>query len=37
MRLVQDFRFAVRTFFRGGSVSALAVLAFALGISGPET
>jgi putative ABC transport system permease protein len=32
MRLVQDFRFAVRTFFRGGSVSALAVLAFALGI-----
>jgi predicted permease len=32
MRLVRDFRFAVRTFFRGGSVSALAVLAFALGI-----
>jgi putative ABC transport system permease protein len=32
MRLVQDFRFALRTFFRGGSVSALAVLAFALGI-----
>jgi putative ABC transport system permease protein len=32
MRLLQDFRFAVRTFFRGGSVSALAVLAFALGI-----
>ncbi len=32
MRMLQDFRFAVRTLFRGGSVSALAVLAFALGI-----
>ena len=32
MRILQDFRFALRTLFRGGSVSVLAVLAFALGI-----
>ena len=32
MRFLLDFRFAVRTFLRGGSVTALAVLAFALGI-----
>ncbi len=31
-RLVLDFRYAFRAFVRGGSVSALAVLAFALGI-----
>ncbi len=31
-RLLQDFRFAFRTFVRGGSGSVLAVLAFALGI-----
>ena len=31
-RLLQDFRFAFRTFVRGRSVSLLAVLAFALGI-----
>ena len=31
-RLIQDFRFAVRTFLRGRSVTVLSVLAFALGI-----
>lgn len=31
-RLLQDFRYAFRTFIRGGSVTVLAVLAFALGI-----
>ena len=31
-RLLQDFRYAFRTFVRGRSVSLLAVLAFALGI-----
>ena len=31
-RLLQDFRYAFRTFVRGRSVSVLAVLAFALGI-----
>ncbi len=32
MRVLHDFRFAIRTLFRGGSVAALVVLAFALGI-----
>ena len=31
-RLLQDFRYAFRTFIRGRSVTVLAVLAFALGI-----
>jgi putative ABC transport system permease protein len=31
-RVIQDFRFAFRTFLRGRSVSVLAVLAFAVGI-----
>jgi putative ABC transport system permease protein len=31
-RLTQDFRFALRTFLRGRSVTVLSVLAFALGI-----
>ena len=31
-RFTQDFRFALRTFLRGRSVTVLSVLAFALGI-----